>query len=183
MTNIRSKQASTLKRDRIMAKQINPIETTITEYLKAQGIKYSVVPLGAAKLDGWECDRWSVWFEREGKNILETTYHTGIGHRESKVPMPADIKRLAPNIMARVDWERMWVKPVAPHAAGVLSSLLLDSSSAEQNFHDWCDELGYDKDSIKAQGIYNACCETLTKMRSFFTGAERQAMQEILQDY
>jgi hypothetical protein len=72
---------------------------------------------------------------------------------------------------------------VAPHVASVLHSLLLDSSSAEQNFHDWCDDFGYDKDSIKAQGIYNACCETLTKMRSFFTGTERQAMQEILQDY
>ena len=166
-----------------MAKQINPIETAITEYLKAQGVTYSVLPAGAKKLDGWECDSWSVWFERDGKDRLESTFHTGLGHRESKVPMPVDIARLGKNIIARVEWEKRNVVPVAPHAASVLSSLLLDSSSAEQNFHDWCDELGYDKDSIKAQGIYNACCETLTKMRAFFTGTERQEIQDILQDY
>ena len=167
-----------------MAKQpqINPIETAITEYLKAQGITFVAVGGVASNRDGWECDAWLCKFTREGKELF-SDYYTGIGHRESKVPMPTDIKRLAPNILMRVQWEKANLKAVAPPAAGVLSSLLLDSSSAEQNFHDWCDELGYDKDSIKAQGIYNACCETLTKMRSFFTGTERQAMQEILYDY
>ena len=38
-------------------------------------------------------------------------------------------------------------------------------------------------DSIKAQATYNACCEVLTKMRGFFTGTERTALQELLQDY
>ncbi|MNC14376.1 hypothetical protein D3C75_621520 [compost metagenome] len=95
-----------------------------------------------------------------------------------------EVKRYAkatPNRIAQVKAANS--KAVAPHVAGVLYSLLSDSRCAEQNFHDFCDELGYDKDSIKDQAIYNACCETLTKMRSFFTGTERQAMDEILQDY
>jgi hypothetical protein len=182
MTNIRSKQASTLKRNRIMAKQINPIETAITEYLKAQGVTFVAVGGLATKRDDWECDAWQCKFSRQGKEMV-SDFYTGIGHRESKVPMPADIKRLGKNILARVDWERMWVKPVAPHAASVLYSLLLDSSSAEQNFLDWCGEYGADTDSMKAHANYTACCETLAKVRVFFTNEERQAMQEILQDY
>ncbi|MNR67782.1 hypothetical protein D3C85_1919640 [compost metagenome] len=59
----------------------------------------------------------------------------------------------------------------------------MDSSGAEQNFHDWCSDFGYDNDSLKAQQTYNACCETLTKMRAFFTGTERTALNELLQDY
>lgn len=166
-----------------MAKQINPIETAVTEYLKAKGITFAAVLTGSGKRDDWECDSWSVSFSREGKERFVTEYHTGIGHRQSKQPMPADIARLGKNIVARVDWERMWVKPVAPHAVGVLSSVLLDSQGAEQNFLDWCDEYGYDSDSMKAHKVYTACCEQLQKVRAFFTNEERQAMQEILQDY
>lgn len=167
-----------------MAKQINPIETEIAEYLKAQGVTFAATGGTATKRDDWECDHWSVSFSRQGKPTLITDYYTGIGHRELTAYGQQEVKRYAkatPNRLRQVKEQNS--KAVAPHVAGVLHSLLLESSSAESNFHDWCDEMGYDKDSIKAQGVYNACCETLTKMRSFFTGTERQAMQEILQDY
>lgn len=165
-----------------MTKQINPIETEIADYLKTHGVTFSVTGGTPMTKDGWECDHWSVVFTREGKSPITTSYHTGIGHRASKVPMPSYIAKLG-QVIARVEWEKQNVKPVKPSAAGVLYSLLSDARCGEQNFHDFCDELGYDKDSIKDQAIYNACCETLTKMRSFFTGTERQEMDEILQDY
>lgn len=173
-----------------MAKQINPIETAVNEYLKAQGVTFAAVLTGSGKRDDWECDSWSVSFTRypkgvvNGSNItLTTDYHTGIGHRQSRQPMPADIKRLGKNILARVDWERMWLKPVTPQAASVLYSVLSDASGAEQNFLDWCSDFGYDSDSMKAHKVYTACCELLQKVRSFFTNEERAAMQELLQDY
>lgn len=166
-----------------MAKQINPIETAITEYLNAKGITFAAVLTGSGKRDDWECDSWAVSFSREGKNSFSTDYHTGIGHRESKRPMPPEIARLGKNIIARVDWERTWLKAVAPHVAGVLYSVLMDSQGAEQNFLDWCDEYGYDNDSMKAHKVYTACCEILVKVRAFFTNEERQVMQELLQDY
>lgn len=166
-----------------MAKQINPIETAVNEYLKAQGITFAAVLTGSGKRDDWECDSWSVSFTRAGKERFVTDYHTGIGHRQSKQPMPADIKRLGKNILARVDWERMWLKPVAPQAASVLYSVLSDAQGAEQNFLDWCSDFGYDSDSMKAYKVYTACCELLQKVRAFFTNEERQAMQELLQDY
>jgi len=166
-----------------MTKQINPIETAVNEYLKAQGITFAAVLTGSGKRDDWECDSWSVSFTRSGKERFVTDYHTGIGHRQSKQPMPADIKRLGKNILARLDWERMCVKPVTPQAASVLYSLLLDAQGAEQNFIDWCAEYGYDSDSMKAHKIYTACCEILQKVRAFFTNEERATMQELLQDY
>lgn len=167
-----------------MAKQINPIETAITEYLKAQGVTFQATGGIATKLDDWECDKWLCVFNRAGKPAMTTDYHTGIGHRVLTAYGQMELKRAGKASAGHREMiKRANSKAVAPSVAGVLSSLLFDSNSAEQNFHDWCDELGYDKDSIKAQGIYNACCENLTKMRSFFTGTERQAMQEILQDY
>ena len=165
-----------------MAKQINPIETAIAEYLKAQGVTFLAVGGVASNRDGWECDAWLCKFQRQGKEMF-SDFYTGIGHRESKIKMPADIALLRPNILMRVQWEKANLKAVAPNAATVLHSLLLDSSGAEQNFLDWCGDYGYDSDSMKAHKIYTDCCEQLQKVRAFFTNEERQAMQEILQDY
>lgn len=164
-------------------KQINPIETAITEYLKTQGITFVAVGGVASKRDGWDCDAWLCKFSRQGKEVF-TDYYTGIGHRVLTAYGQQEVRRAgkaSAGYLERIKAQNSVA--VAPHVAGVLHSLLLDSSSAEQNFHDWCDDFGYDKDSIKAQSTYNACCEILTKMRTFFTGTERQAMQEILQDY
>lgn len=171
-----------------MKKQLSPIEQAIDAWLLEKHVKFSVSGGTATKRDGWECDAWTyqLWRpsaeERNGKT-LEDSYYTGIGHRKSKVPMPPDIKRLAPRILARVWWEEANIKPVAPHAAGILHSLMLDASGAEQNFHDWCSDFGYDSDSIKHQNVYNACCQILTKVRMFFTAAERAELQVLLEDY
>lgn len=165
-----------------MAKQTNPIETAVNEYLKAQGVEFLAVGGVASKRDGWDCDAWLCKFSRQGKEMF-SDYYTGIGLRESRVRMPLDIARLRPNILMRVQWEKANLKAVAPTAASVLYSLLLDSSGAEQNFLDWCSEYGYDSDSMKAHKIYTGCCEQLQKVRVFFTNEERQAMQELLQEY
>ncbi|UAV89765.1 hypothetical protein [Pseudomonas phage COT4] len=166
-----------------MAKQINPIETAVAEYLKAQGITFAAVLTGSGKRDDWECDSWSVSFSRDKKERFVTDYHTGIGHRQSKRPMPPEIARLGQYIQARVWWERDNLKPVTPQAASVLYSVLRDAEGAEQNFLDWCGDYGYDNDSMKAHKVYTACCELLQKVRAFFTNEERQAMLELLQDY
>lgn len=175
-----------------MAKQINPIETAVAESLKAQNITFVAVGGGSTKRDGWECDAWLCKFSRAAKidggirseaKEFSVDFYTGTGHRQSVRPMPADIARLGKNILARVDWERMWLKPVAPHAASVLYSILSEAQGAEQNFLDWCGDYGYDTDSMKSHATYTACCETLQKVRAFFTIEERNALQELLQDY
>lgn len=166
-----------------MTNKANPIEIAVADYLTEKGVTFKATGGTATIRDGWECDHWSVSFIRDGKPTIVTDYYTGVGHRESKRPMPMDIARLGSKILARVQWERENLKPVAPPAAGVLYSLLSDARFGESNFHDFCDELGYDADSIKHLNIYNACCETLKQMRSFFTNVERNELDELLQDY
>lgn len=164
---------------------MNEQDQAVAEYLKAQGITYAVTGgFETIRNDNWKCDQWQVTFARPGKPVLVSDYFTGTGHRELTAMGKIEIKRAGKMSQGyRNSIIAKYSKPVAPTAASVLHSLLMDASSGEQNFHDFCDEYGYNKDSIKDQSIYNACCETLTKMRAFFTGTERTALNELLQDY
>lgn len=74
-------------------------------------------------------------------------------------------------------------KPKAPTNKDVVYSLLMDSSAADENFADWCDNYGYDSDSIKALGIYNECCKTAVNLRKTFTSTQLAEMREELEDY
>jgi hypothetical protein len=167
-----------------MAKQINPIETAVNEYLKAQGITFAAAGGYAMKREGWDCDAWMCTFSRQGKADMMLDYYTGVGHRELTRMGELELRRAGKSSQRCFDSiKAQHSKPVAPQAASVLCSVLSESQSAEQNFLDWCDDFGYDDDSIKALHIYNACCEQLQKVRAFFTNEEREAMQELLQDY
>jgi len=55
------------------------------------------------------------------------------------------------------------VKP--PTLTDVLHCLFLDSSAHEQCFSDWCNECGYDNDSIKAKATYDACIENYYRLK------------------
>ncbi len=46
-------------------------------------------------------------------------------------------------------------------------------------FEDFCADFGYDNDSRKAERVYRAVVEEWRKVRSFFTEAEIEALQEI----
>jgi hypothetical protein len=84
-----------------------------------------------ADADGWEHQRFTVWFVYTDTNgderKLTSSWRQGIG----------------------IDHE--------PRPADVLSSLLLDVTSADQSFEDWASDFGYDDDSRKAEATYNAC--------------------------
>lgn len=165
-------------------KAANPIETAVAEYLAAQGVTFSATGGVATKRDDWDCDQWSISFTRAGNPTLLSEFFTGTGHRELTRAGLFEIQRAgkcSAIYLARL--KAAHSKPVAPCAANALHSLLLEACSAEQNFIDWCDELGYDNDSLKARGVYDACSKTLQKIRAFFTGAERAALQKLLQDY
>ncbi|QIG56934.1 hypothetical protein vBPaeSS2019XI_056 [Pseudomonas phage vB_Pae-SS2019XI] len=97
--------------------------------------------------------------------------------------MPPDIARLAPRILARVEWEKRHLKPVAPCAADVLYCLLSDANGADQNFNDWCADFGYDPDSRKALATYDECSKVLADVRAFFSAAEREKLAELLEGY
>lgn len=158
-------------------------ELAFSEYLTRIGVTMTCRHLGQRKdADDWEHDLWFVTLQRPGKADVTTEYRTGMGHRVADRSTP-DFVRINPRSLATEQWVRDHAKPHAPQAAGVLHCLLMDASSAEQNFYDWCDELGYNNDSLKARNTYDACCQILTKLRGFFTGTEHAAMTELLEDY
>lgn len=49
-----------------------------------------------------------------------------------------------------------------------------DKQCGEYSFHEFCDNLGYSRDSIEALNIYRACMDTAEKLRNykFFDGIE-----------
>ena len=54
-----------------------------------------------------------------------------------------------------------------PSAADVLYCLCSDTRAGEQDFGEFCSELGYDQDSRKAERIWKACVRTAPKVRRF----------------
>lgn len=74
-------------------------------------------------------------------------------------------------------------KPVAPAAAGPLHSVILDSDALYMSFDEWCADYGFDIDSRKAEGTFNACRENARKLRRVFTKEQIATLQEATQDY
>lgn len=64
-----------------------------------------------------------------------------------------------------------------PREAGVLSCLLSDASSADQDFTSWCADLGFDEDSRKAERIYRVVQQQTAKLRRFLGDLYDEAMR------
>jgi len=60
----------------------------------------------------------------------------------------------------------------SPLAIDVMSSLLRDMDCSEAPFPEWCDEFGYDPDSMRAHHIWELCRSEAEQMRKFFTPDE-----------
>ena len=139
--------------------ELDNAKNRIDAMLQARNIKFSAVLVGPTVRDKWECDAWRVSF---GK--FTTDYFTGTGHRkQANKYMP--------------------LKPVAPCAADVLYSLILDAEACEQSYQDWCDNFGYESDSIKALNTYRACEAIGHELRKVFDHATRESFRNVLQDY
>ena len=169
----------------------NEINKAMDSFLLDAGVVFKAVFAGATKQDNWDCDGWKIAITRNGtyekpatKGIepITTDYYTGTGHRKQikKMMTPAIINK---NSIAYHEWAKDAFKAVAPDAAGVLHSLLMDAQAVDQSFDDWASDLGYDTDSMKAFRTYGACCAMGRQLRQFFTSAERETLREMLQDY
>lgn len=169
------------------AKQKSEIELAVDAYLAEIGVSYSVVPRGTGlKRDGWECDGWFISLTADGKpnEPQDFDYFTGIGHRVDHGNGPRDHSGpFRKNTLAWESYQKNYVKPFAPFAAGPIHSLILDSSADDQSFNDWCSNYGYDNDSRKAFETYQACCASAAKLRKVFTREQIEKLSELLQDY
>lgn len=160
------------------------IDSNISAFLSSIGVALSVTYARFTVREGdWKCDEWRFTIAREDRKQAEMTgpYFTGLGHRKQVKPMPRPPYN--PRSIAYEQWEREAFKPKAPEAAGILSSLLLDGEAVAMSFVDWCDNYGYDSDSIEARNTYDECCAIGQKMRKLFSSAELESLREMLQDY
>lgn len=163
----------------------------VERILKNCEVTYSATYAGEKNRDGWKCDAWSVAFTlRDGRAAHEEfDYFTGLGHRK---PDESAMARMSAYSLRKVNkrmlawaehYKRYPDKPVTPHAADVLYSLILDSGAASQTFADWCADFGYDTDSRKALATYEACQQNADKLRRVFDRVAIDALSAALQDY
>ncbi len=68
-------------------------------------------------------------------------------------------------------------------ACGVLHSLLMDMDAGAESFQDFCDNFGYDNDSIKALNTYHDCQKLGTEFRRVMGRETIAVLREVLADY
>lgn len=68
-------------------------------------------------------------------------------------------------------------------AIELLCCVVSDGEAMTQALDDWCDEIGYDSDSIKALETYNACVDSGRKLAKIFSPVELDMLRELIQDY
>ena len=118
-----------------------------------------------AKSDEWQetADQWLVTFKHKD-GFFTVDYFTGIGHRKK---------------IKRGYYEE--TRPISPSVKDIVYSLYSDAQLAQENFNDFCDNLGYSSDSIKVLNIYKACMDSVPKLRKL--GLSNQYLQETYKDY
>lgn len=153
---------------------MSEIEKAVDLFLLNRHVKTTCIARGETVRDGWNCDSWS--FNINGQSF---DYFTGMGHRE--IVRGYKACRMPGAKMVGGHWQA--TRPHAPHVAGVLHSVILDSSACGQSFDDWCADYGYDSDSRRALQTYLACQENAAKLDKVFSRADIENLAEILQDY
>ena len=74
--------------------------------------------------------------------------------------------------------------PLKPELRDVLYSLSMDASVLDSScFEEWANELGYEADSRKAEGIYKACLDIALKLRNALGEAGLEKLRTACQDY
>lgn len=144
--------------------QLSNQEKEIIALLARNGITYKWISTGTSTPwdDKTEYDSWIIMFNNE-----KFDYYTGIGHRK----------------FIQERWNRNVYARVAPTPARVLYSLVMDASAGQELFADFCDNFGYDSDSIKALKVYEACQGIALQMRKVFNSTLLAEIEQILEDY
>lgn len=139
----------------------------------------------------WQHDVWAVVIEGQ---MFE--FKTGIGHRKPlphakikgteayykyKKLMSGNLKKTKENLLTANEELKKVSKPNNLNIDDVLYSLIMDAEALELTFSEWCDNLGYDNDSIKAMSIYTACQENAKKLKTFLPDIEKA--RELFSDY
>jgi hypothetical protein len=127
-------------------------------------------------------DQWRVTISSKA-GFHSFDYFTGLGLRTQIPALYLAHNPPRKGTLAYEQLEKAHRKPKAPKVADVLHSLIMDSSAADENFHDWCENYGYSDDSIKAMNTYKSCLETAVALRKHFSPDTLRQVRELLQDH
>lgn len=184
-------------------KTIPEQDLLVAEFLKSINVGYSVKWVGVTgnNANFSNSDQWQITFKKAGKFSESFDYYTGSGHRifNSGLSLSPKNKSFTESVKAATGLPYAVVKEskqdkavknvygqeyaVTPTQASVLYCLLLDAESGSMSFDDFCDNFGYDNDSISDFKTYQACMAITKQVQKLFTYSERQQLQELLQDY
>lgn len=104
-------------------------------------------------------------------------YKTGIGHAVPYRNKDFKKNKKPDNSLALDD---KWV--TIPKVDDVLDCLFRDAESGNESFNDFCDNLGYSRDSIKALDVYRSCMDLKDRLRKALGGnydSERKRIEEL----
>jgi hypothetical protein len=102
--------------------------------LATHGFAIRSTSLGRDHEDSWQFDNWRVSVHYQGRQFA-LDYRMGVGHNGRK-----------------------------PGLAEVVAAVLRDAEMGAETFEGWCDELGENTDSRKAERIWQACVAQRAKV-------------------
>lgn len=129
----------------------------------------------------WPHFAWNVVINGES-----FSYKTGIGHAylgKKQKPEDVPVNEYRGFLKLRDDSRSLGVVNAyakAPSQDEVLHALLSDAECGNYSFDEFCDNLGYSNDSLKALDVYRACGEIAKKLRGCLKG-DYQATKERIQ--
>lgn len=137
-----------------------------------------IVYLGFRNEKKWPHFAWSVSVNGESFE-----YKTGTGHKtplykgESYYDGMYRTKNKKPENSIMDASAECWVH--IPKIDEVLNSLFLDVRGGEYSFDDFCDNLGYSNDSLKALDVYRECMDLGKRLRKALGGEYHKEKERI----
>lgn len=164
---------------------------TLTEFIEQEKIQINQ-SFGGKDDSGWEHFAWDVeLLNMQGRHTLTTTelanpattpryslvFKKGMAHQGFYNPLTKKWRE-ATQKEIKDDSFRSYkrLRPIPPLLMEVISHLHLACTTIETTplFPDYCENLGYSSDSMKAKEIYDAGVETYRKLRKFFGNKFRE---------
>lgn len=183
--------------------ELNEIDLAVAEFLNTNKIQFFVSYQGESKwLDSKNVsDKWLVKLsmqkaDQAGNLYAEFDFFTGTGNRLEVAknsyklsPRQIDSVKTLRELLGKDRLDNTMIDKgngqyaVSPTQASVLYCLFSDADCGSESFDDFCDNFGYNADSMKDFRTYQACMDTAKKIRKIFTSEQRSKLAELLEDY
>ncbi len=108
----------------------------------------------------WPCFLWEISIN---DHVFE--YRTGLGHATPMFKGNGYTRNLKPKDKKIKVYSELKLYLHIPSIEDILYCLFSDANCAEDLFQDFCDNLGYSSDSIKAKEVYDSCQSNTIKLR------------------